>query len=144
MSFGTVVNRSQVTLDFFISCKLLPSHTGNSMRSGPGRRSVANRSQNINGQSGVGLKCITVVGSWLWFWSPSLCRQTYKWRARVASSQICRGAVASHSYYLANYTLFIQSLPDIDVSASLRSDDKSLTTAHESKKSRILQLVNRS
>ena len=37
-----------------------------------------------------------------------------------------------------------QSLPQIDVNASLRSGGKSLTTAHESKKSRIFQLVNRS
>ena len=36
------------------------------------------------------------------------------------------------------------SLSDIDVNASLRSDDKSLATAQESKKSRIIQLVNRS
>ena len=41
--------------------------------------------------------------------------------------------------------LFIcQSLPGIDVNASLRSDDESLTTAYESKKSRMFQLVNRS
>ena len=58
-----------------------------------------------------------------------------------------RGAVASHSYHLANHTLLLlvcQSLPHIDVNARLRSDDQSLTTAHESKKSGILQLVNRS
>ena len=57
-----------------------------------------------------------------------------------------RGAVASHSYHLANHTLLLlvcQSLPHIDVNARLRSDDQSLTTAHESKKSGILQLVNR-
>ena len=40
--------------------------------------------------------------------------------------------------------LVCQSLPEIDVNAGLRSDDKSLATAHESKKSRIFQLVNRS
>ena len=41
--------------------------------------------------------------------------------------------------------LVCQSLPQIDVNAScLRSDDKSLTTAHESKKSRIYHLVNQS
>ena len=40
--------------------------------------------------------------------------------------------------------LVCQSLPEIDVKASLRSDDKCLTIAHESKKSRISQLVSRS
>ena len=40
--------------------------------------------------------------------------------------------------------LVCQSPPEIDVNASLRSDDKTFTTAHESKKSRIFQLVNRS
>ena len=39
--------------------------------------------------------------------------------------------------------LVCQSLPEIDVNVSLRSND-SITTAHESKKSRIFQLVNRS
>ena len=65
MSFGTIVNRSQVTLEIFISCKLLPSQTGNARRSRPGRGSVANRSQCITGQSEVGRKWITSVGSWL-------------------------------------------------------------------------------
>ena len=37
MSFGTVVSRSQITLEIFISCKLLPSDTVNSRRSHPGR-----------------------------------------------------------------------------------------------------------
>ena len=38
-----------------------------------------------------------------------------------------------YTFYLRVY----QSLPNIDVNASLRSNDNSLTTAHESKKSRI-------
>ena len=42
MSFGTILNRSQVTLEFFISCKLLPSQTGNSKRLRPCRGSVTN------------------------------------------------------------------------------------------------------
>ena len=37
MSFGTIVNRSQVTLEIFISCKLLSNQTGNSRRLRPGR-----------------------------------------------------------------------------------------------------------
>ena len=72
MSFGTIVNRSQVTLEIFISCKFLPNQTSNSRRSRPGRGSIANRSQSITGQSEV--KCITAIGPWLWFWSPSFCR----------------------------------------------------------------------
>ena len=42
--------------------------------------------------------------------------------------------------------LFIvcQSLPYINVDASLPSDNKSLTTAHEVKQLRIFQLVNQS
>ena len=77
MWFGTVVNRSQVTLEIFVSCKVLPNHTGNSRRSHPGRMSVAYRSQSIIGHSGVGCNCITLVGLWLWFWGLSLWRQTY-------------------------------------------------------------------
>ena len=71
MSFDTIVNQSQVTLEIFISCKLLPSQTGKSRGSRPGRGSVANRSQSITGQSGVGRKCITAVWPWLRFWGPS-------------------------------------------------------------------------
>ena len=74
MSFSTIVNRSQVTLEIFISWKLLPSQTGNSRRSHPVHKSVANRSQNITGQSEVGRKCIAAVWPWLWFWGRSLCR----------------------------------------------------------------------
>ena len=40
--------------------------------------------------------------------------------------------------------LVCQLRPNIDVNASLRSNNKSLTTAHESMKSRIFQLINRS
>ena len=49
-----VVNHSvasYVILEIFISCKLLPSQTGNSRRSRPGGGSVVNRSQSIIGQS---------------------------------------------------------------------------------------------
>ena len=50
-----------------------PGHTINSMRSGLGRRSVANWSQSIVSQSEVGHTCIRAVGLWLCFWGPSLC-----------------------------------------------------------------------
>ena len=43
------------------------------------------------------------------FWGSSLCRKAYEWRMRVAISQVCHGAVASHLYYLVNYTLFVFS-----------------------------------
>ena len=74
MPFSTVVSRSQVTLEIFISRKLVLNDTGNSRRSRPGRRSVANRSESIIGQSEVGRRCITAVRPWSWFWGPSLCR----------------------------------------------------------------------
>ena len=54
MSFGMVVSQSQVTLEIFVSCKLVPSDTGNLRRSRPGGESVANRSQSITCQSEVG------------------------------------------------------------------------------------------
>ena len=79
----SVANHSWI----FISCKLLPSQTGNSRRSRPGSGSVDNRSQSITSQSEVGRKCITAAGPLLWFWGLSLWRQTNEWRARVASSQ---------------------------------------------------------
>ena len=106
MSFCMVINWSKVTLEIFISCKLLPRDTCNSRRSRPSGRLVAYRSQSITGQSEVSRKCITAVGPWLWLWGPSLYRSTYEGCARMASSQFCRGAVESHSCYLANYTLF--------------------------------------
>ena len=141
-----VVNQSPVTLEMFISCKLLPSHTCNSRRLRPGRRSVANRLQSITGQSEMGCKYITAVRSWLWFWG------------RVYAARLTNGIQGSQArksvvvwsqvalYYLANYTLLFTHMsiaPDIDVNTSLRSDDLSLMIAHKSKKSRIFQLVNR-
>ena len=51
MSFGTIVNRSQVTLEILISCKSLTSPTGNSRRSRPGCGSVVNRSQSFQSVS---------------------------------------------------------------------------------------------
>ena len=74
MSFATIVNRSQITLEIFISCKPLPSQTGNSRRSRPGRGSVANRSQSTTGQLQVGRNCIMAVRPWLWFWGLRLCQ----------------------------------------------------------------------
>ena len=76
MSFGIIVNRAQVTLEIFISCKLLQRQTGNSRRSRTGRGSVANWSQSITCQSEVGRKCITAVRPWLWFWGLILFRYT--------------------------------------------------------------------
>ena len=38
--------------------------------------------------------------------------------------------------------MICQSLPNINANTSLRSNDKILTTAHESKKSSIFQPVN--
>ena len=136
-----VTHQKVISYSATFSCTLLQSHTGNSRRSHPSRRWVTNRSQSITGQSGVGRKCITLLGPWFWFWGPSLYRQTYEWCARVTSSQVCRGAVASRSLLLLGqlHTLCLlvcQSLPDIEV--------KGLKTAHESKKFRIFHLVNRS
>ena len=73
-SFGMVVNWSQVTLEIFISCKLLPSHTGNLRQSHPSHSSVVNWLQSITGQSEVVRKCITAVGPWMWFWCQNSCR----------------------------------------------------------------------
>ena len=74
MLFSTVISWSQVTLEIFISYKLLPSDAVNWRPSCPGRRLVAHQSQSITGQSEVGRKCIMAVGSWSWLWGPSLCR----------------------------------------------------------------------
>ena len=63
-SARSYIGLTSVTPEIFMSCKLLPSDKGNSRRSRPCRRSVANRSQNITGQSEVGRKCL----------GPSLCR----------------------------------------------------------------------
>ena len=137
MSFGTIVSRSQVTLEIFISCKLLPSQTSNSRRSRPGRGSVAYRSQSITGQSEVA----------------SVSRRSGRGcdsGARVYADRLTNGCegreLASLPWcdrksllllgQLYTFCLLVcQSLPNIDVNASLRSNDKSLTTAHVSKKS---------
>ena len=146
MSFGTVVSLSQVTLDIFNSCKLLPNHTDNSRRSCPSRRSVANRSQSITGQSEVasvsrrpGRGC----GSGARVYADRLTNGVRGSQAR--QSVAVRSQATLITWPIIHFLLLVcQSLLHIDVNAILRSDDKNLTTAHESKKSRILQLVNRS
>ena len=61
----------------------------------------------------------------------------------LASLSLCGGKSLLLLGQLCTFSLLVcQSLPEIDVNASLRSDDKSLTTAHESKESRFFQLVN--
>ena len=147
MSFGTVVNRSQVTLEIFISCKLLPSDTGSSRRSRLGRRSVANRSQSITGQwevdgvSSVSLRSGRGRSSGPEFMPIDL-RMVCEGRELASQSWCSRKPLLLLGQLYTFCLLVCQSLPEIDVNASLRSDDKSLTT--ESKKSRIFQLVNQS
>ena len=144
MSLSTVVNRSQVTLEIFISCNRLPSDTSNSMRSHPGRRSVANHHRSVGGRSQVyhGGRVVVVV---LWpEFMPIDLRMVCE-RCELASLSWCDRKSLLLLGELYTFCLLVcQSLPDFDVNASLRSDDKSLTIAHESKKSRNFQLVNRS
>ena len=131
-SLGCLVCRSahmlQVTLEIFISCKLLPSDTGNSGRSLPGRRSVANLSQSITGPE----------------FMPIGLRMACEGRELTSLSWCGRKSLLLLGQLCTFCLLVYQSVPETDVNASLPSDDKSLTTAHESNKCRSLQLVNRS
>ena len=121
----------------------MPSHTGNSRRSRPGRRPVAKHHGSVGGRSEVyhgGGAVVVVLGP---EFMPIDLRMACEGRELTSLSWCGRKSLL----YLGNYTsclLVCQSLPDIEVNASLRSDDKSLTTARESKKSRIFQLVNQS
>ena len=64
---------------------------------------------------------------------------------RARKSVVMRSQVSLITWPIMHFCILVcQSLPNIDVNASLRSNDKSLTTAHESKKSRIFQLVYQS
>ena len=64
---------------------------------------------------------------------------------RARKSVVMRSQVSLITWPIIHFCILVcQSLPNIDVNASLRSNDKSLTTAHESKKSRIFQLVYQS
>ena len=140
MSFGTVLNRSQVTLEIFISCKLLLSDTGNSSRWLIGRKA----SQVTRGRSQVyhgGRVVVVVLGPE--FMAIDL-RMACEGRELASLSWCSRKSLLLLGQLYTFCLLVCQSLPEIDVNASLRSDDKSLTTAHESKKSRIFQLENRS
>ena len=93
---------------------------------------------------GAGRKCIAAVRPWLWFWGPSLCQMTCEGRELACLSWCGRKPPLILGQFYTFCLLVCQSLPDNDVNASLRSDDKSLTTAHESKKSINFQLINRS
>ena len=147
MSFGAVVNRSLVTFEIFVSCKLCRvtqvirgSHAqvvGRSLlgrkTSHVSRRSVASESMQSGRGCGLGARVYAD-------------RLTNGVRgSRVRESVVMRSKVTVISWPTIHFLFTLcQSLPSIDANASLRPDDKSLTTAHESEKSRIFQIVNRS
>ena len=146
MSFGTVVNRSQVILENFLSranfCRVTRVTRGG--RAQVGLLSVAKHHRSVGCRSQVyhdGRAVIVVLGPE--FMSIDL-RMACE-GCQLASLSWCgRKSLLLHGQWYTFCLLVCQSLPDIAVNASLRSDDKNLTTAHESKKSRIFQLVNRS
>ena len=130
----------------FYLMQTFADQTGNSKRSLPGRWSVANRPQSVTGRRSV----------------TSLSRQSGRGCdsgdrdlridlrmacecRELASLSLCDRKSLLLLGQLYTFCLLVcQSLSNIDVNASLGSNDKSLTTAHESKKSRYFQLVNRS
>ena len=144
MSFGMVVNRSQVTLTFL-------SHA-NFCRVGQVTRGC--RAQGV-GRPLIGCKALLVSRRSVASVSRRSGRgcdsgaRVYADRltngVRSRKSVVVRSQVTLITWQLYAFCLLVcQSLPNIDVNASLRSNDKSLTTAYESKKSIIFQLVNRS
>ena len=140
------LNRSQVTLEIFIWGKLLPSHTGNSRWSCPDSRSVANRSQASQvsrwSVASVSRRSDHGCGSGARVYADR--RMACKDHGFASLSWCGR---KTHLLLGQLYTfclLVCQLLPDIDINALLQSDDKSLTTAHKYKKSRIFLLVHRS
>ena len=131
---------SQVTLEIFISWKLLSSDTGNSRRSHPGHRSVTHWSQSIT-MYHSGQAVVVVLGP---KFMPIDLQMACESHNLISLSWCGHKSLLSLGQLYTLCLLVCQSLPDIDVNTSLWSDDKSLMTAHESKKSRIFQLVNRS
>ena len=128
MSFGTIVNRSQVTLECFISCKLCRVRqvtrggraqvVGRSLigrkASQISRRSVASVSQ----QSGHG------CGSKARVYADRLMNGVRGSQAR--NSIVVRSQVTIITWPSIHILFLVcQSLPDIDVIASLRPDDRS-------------------
>ena len=105
MSFSTIVNRSQVTLETLISCKLLLSQTGNSRRSRPGRGLVANRSQSIPSQSVVDPKCIMAAGrgsdSGAWVYADRLTNGV--WGSRARKSIVVRSQVTLTTWPIIHF-----------------------------------------
>ena len=105
MSFGTVVNRSQVTLEIFISCKLLLSQTGNSRQSRPGRGLVANQLQSIPSQSVVDRKCIMAAGrgsdSGAWVYVNRLTNGV--WGSRARKSIVVRSQVTLTTWPIIHF-----------------------------------------
>ena len=129
MSFGTVVNWSQVTLEMFMSCKILRD-TGNLRRSRPGRRSLANpkHHRSVGGRSQVyhgGRAVVVVLGP---EFMPIELRMACEGCELVSQSWCSRKSLLLHGQLYTFCLLVCQSLPEIDVKASLRSDDKSLTS----------------
>ena len=147
MSFGTIVNWSQVAVEIFISCKLLSSLTGNSRRLRPGHGwSLIRRKA-----SDISRRSFASVSQWsghecdsgAWVYADKLTNGMQGSRAcKSVMVQLKSLLLLGQSYIFC--LLVCQSLSNIDVNSSLRSNNKSSMTTHEPKKSRIFQLENRS
>ena len=112
MSFGTVINQSQVMLEFFlISYKPLLSTHGNWRRSRPDHRSVANWPQSITGQSEVSHKWIMAVRLWLWFWGPCDDRLTNRVRGlRARKSVVVQLQVTLITWQIMHFLFTLMSV----------------------------------
>ena len=148
MSFGTVVSRSQVTFEIFISCKLcrVTQVTRGDRVQVVGRSLIGRKVSQVSWRSVASVSRRSGRGrvSGTRVYADKL--TNVMWGSRARKSVVVRSQVSLIIGHLYTCCLLVcQSLPDIDVNikASLRAGDKSLTTAHESKKSIIFQLVNR-
>ena len=147
MSFGTVVNRSQVTLKFLFHTNFcwVTQVTRVGRVQVIGWSLIGCKSSQVSGRSvaNVSRRSGRGYGSGDRVNADILTNGVRGSRAR--KSVVVQSQVTLITWPIIHFLFTRMSVaPDIDVNANLWYDDKSLTTAHESEKSRMFQLVNRS
>ena len=122
-------------------CRVRQVTRGGRAQSLVGRLSVAKHHRSVRGRSQVyhsGRAVVVILGP---EFMPIDLRMACEGRELAGLSWCDRKSLLLLGQWYTFYSYVSRSL-NFDVNASLRSNDKSLTTAHESKKFIIFQLVN--
>ena len=141
ISFGTIINRSLSKFLYHANFCRVRQVTRGGRAQVVSRSLIGRKAPHVNRRSQVyhgGRAAVVILGPEV---MPIDLRMTCEGRELASLSWCDRKSLLLLSQLYAFCLLVCQSLPNVDVKANLRSNDKNLTSAHESKKSRSFQLL---